>query len=602
MAKRIIALFLCIVIISSIFCVDASATIADASKYAIDSFLKWLDYGGHIMNNDEMQISVWWKKLIDDESDSRGGNFGDYSGGFGSYNTYVTGMNTELGTTSLIDGGIRVYFDFHTSTGFDSSSYTMTSGISPSVLGNFDTQTSFSVLQPDGIKVPFHCTATFHCVANTSGCSYAVGAYAPQDSASFDVAKDNYVYARSITFSGNSGSNFSAAWRMYADLIPYSGVIQDNYTTNIAPSTRVTSITTTNNFSYGYKDSSEALHVAPSGTVIVDETNKRVYNPVTGETTSITKWAYDYATRTYTVTTAAGGTITITYGDDAITWNDGTNSYSILYVSASSSSGDSGGGTTTGIDLSIINKWISDTSHAGNVSGTNWNDFMYLFTNMYNNLSAHFQTTFPLFASNLNTKIEDLYNSLGFGNYAEDNVTLKSLLQSIFSQLQTINSNTANGASGSSGSGSSDTGEDGTGTAGSSGQTVSGASGSTLWSKIKNAFNNALGGLIATVFDLVESVLEKILDLLKDLLSFVFDFITDTVLSGISNFFNSFKDANLFSVFRSDQSTGGYTLPEGVPDAFKFMSGCVTSLPPEVSSLLILGVALTVLFSVFKLL
>lgn len=65
---------------------------------------------------------------------------------------------------------------------------------------------------------------------------------------------------------------------------------------------------------------------------IINETNNTYTNPATGTTETITNWTYDYSDRSYNVITESGDTITITYGDENITINEGDTVYNIYYV------------------------------------------------------------------------------------------------------------------------------------------------------------------------------------------------------------------------------------------------------------------------------
>lgn len=65
---------------------------------------------------------------------------------------------------------------------------------------------------------------------------------------------------------------------------------------------------------------------------IINETNNTYTNPATGTTETITNWTYDYSDRSYNITTESGDTITITYGDENITINEGDTVYNIYYV------------------------------------------------------------------------------------------------------------------------------------------------------------------------------------------------------------------------------------------------------------------------------
>ena len=75
---------------------------------------------------------------------------------------------------------------------------------------------------------------------------------------------------------------------------------------------------------------------------IVNETNSTIYNPVTNTTVDMSGWSYDYSTRTYTITTDNSQTITVTYGDEYVTINEGDTIYNVYYIV----DGSGGGGTT----------------------------------------------------------------------------------------------------------------------------------------------------------------------------------------------------------------------------------------------------------------
>lgn len=68
------------------------------------------------------------------------------------------------------------------------------------------------------------------------------------------------------------------------------------------------------------------------GDKIVNETNNNYYNPVTGETHTLSDWSYNYEDRSYIVTTESGDTVTITYGDENVTIKEGDTIYNIYYL------------------------------------------------------------------------------------------------------------------------------------------------------------------------------------------------------------------------------------------------------------------------------
>lgn len=76
-------------------------------------------------------------------------------------------------------------------------------------------------------------------------------------------------------------------------------------------------------------------------TYFFDESNTTYHNPVTGDTSNVTEWNYDYSDRSYTVVTDSGNTVTITYGDENVnvteyvTNEEGdtvTNNYTYYYL------------------------------------------------------------------------------------------------------------------------------------------------------------------------------------------------------------------------------------------------------------------------------
>lgn len=72
--------------------------------------------------------------------------------------------------------------------------------------------------------------------------------------------------------------------------------------------------------------------VRVSDNTIINETTNIFYNPVTGNSTPVADWSYNYVDRSYTVKTESGDTITITYGDENITIREGDIIYNVYYV------------------------------------------------------------------------------------------------------------------------------------------------------------------------------------------------------------------------------------------------------------------------------
>lgn len=65
---------------------------------------------------------------------------------------------------------------------------------------------------------------------------------------------------------------------------------------------------------------------------IFNETSNTYNNPVTGDTSNVENWTYDYSDRSYTLNTDEGDTVTVTYGDTNVTINDGGTTYNVYYL------------------------------------------------------------------------------------------------------------------------------------------------------------------------------------------------------------------------------------------------------------------------------
>ena len=102
--------------------------------------------------------------------------------------------------------------------------------------------------------------------------------------------------------------------------------------------TRASSITG----NYGIVNSGSGEVTKIDSQTIVNETNNTYYSPSTGEQQTFTDWSYDYGDRTYNLTTESGDTVTITYGDEHVTVNEGDTITNIYYITETSSGGSGG--------------------------------------------------------------------------------------------------------------------------------------------------------------------------------------------------------------------------------------------------------------------
>lgn len=148
---------------------------------------------------------------------------------------------------------------------------------------------------------------------------------------SFVSSGDEKTFSYAYDFSKH-GFNESQYSRSFTQLVLYLPVFEvildtapsgDIYNINSRP----TSITG----DYGIiGDNGQITKV--EGNTIVNETNNTVYNPVTGETKTMSDWSYNYEDRSYTVTTETGDTVTITYGDENVVIKEGDTTYNVYYL------------------------------------------------------------------------------------------------------------------------------------------------------------------------------------------------------------------------------------------------------------------------------
>lgn len=143
------------------------------------------------------------------------------------------------------------------------------------------------------------------------------------------VAGQSYRFRCECIFVENEdslphGVAYYRCYRPYISGIFVSGLDSDTYNIN----TRPTSITGGN---YGIVGDNGQI-VKVEGNTIVNETNNTYYNPSTGTTVPIVNWSYDYSDRSYKVALESGDTVTVTYGDENVTIQEGDTVYNVYYL------------------------------------------------------------------------------------------------------------------------------------------------------------------------------------------------------------------------------------------------------------------------------
>lgn len=89
---------------------------------------------------------------------------------------------------------------------------------------------------------------------------------------------------------------------------------------------------------FGISSSTGSI-ISTESTSIVNETDNSVYNPVTNTTYDMQEWTYDYSDRSYHITTTSGDSLTVTYGDENLTIQEGDTVYNVYYLLNTSGSG-----------------------------------------------------------------------------------------------------------------------------------------------------------------------------------------------------------------------------------------------------------------------
>ena len=335
---------------------------------------------------------------------------------------------------------------------------------------------------------------------------------------------------------------------------------------------------------------------------IFNEGDSIYYNPITDNSITVDNWYYDYSDRSYHLTIEEGDNITVTYGDEYVTIQEGDQTYNVYYVTIIDSSGPDAEGH--------VHNWMAETTTSATCTSpgeekltcSGCNDVRYHTLPalghewVQDEVKTDPTCTLPGSASftcsrcgetdehtlpatghtwTVKTTVQTKYDDTG--QLLQEGFTLYEC--SVCGEQYKDTSGTGPpGSSSPSGSGG---GGSGSGP-GSSGE------GSSFWEKIKDALFGALGDLLEAALSLITDVLSAVLGLVKDLLSFFFGFLSDTVIKGITDLFSAFGSIKL-------------ELPEGVSSVFGFFSGVILALPAEIRSLLIFGVAALFLISIFKL-
>lgn len=323
-------------------------------------------------------------------------------------------------------------------------------------------------------------------------------------------------------------SDISVLFPVY-EIIPDTAISGDIYNIN----TRPTSITGGN---YGIVGDNGQIVKVEDNRTIVNETNNTYYNPATGTTSPIIDWSYDYSDRSYTVTTESGDTVTITYGDENITIQEGDTVYNVYYLVDGSgtetppcthewteTSRTEPACTRSGSVVSTCSKCQQTKTEAVPALGHDW-QVKQTVTTEYDDTGQLVQEGYTIFEC---SRCHEQYKSA-----------------------------------------------DGTIPPGGS-TTEPGEDKETIWDKLANLAGSVLGGLIG----MVEAVLGKILDALTALT----DMLMERLKTVVETVLSIFDELPLLF--------GGF---------LDFLGAVFPFLPPELMTLLTFGVIAVVAIGIFK--
>ena len=230
--KRIISCLCVFVICFSLFSISVSATAGGALDYIIDNAWGPLTFD---------KIKGIISAFLADGKTPETATEQDWKN---AYDDYVTNVQTNVGTATVINGGVRIYFTATSTYSSAGSPISFFSGGQVfSFAGNGSGQTIGVLLSK--VYAPFNATFKYGYSVNFDGNISVASTTLSLVGSSGQVAKGVDMAIQSNNrFDFKLGSGlFSSVGSVWVDLIPYTGVVGDYYNTDIGPNSRVGSIT-----------------------------------------------------------------------------------------------------------------------------------------------------------------------------------------------------------------------------------------------------------------------------------------------------------------------------------------------------------------------
>ncbi len=345
-----------------------------------------------------------------------------------------------------------------------------------------------------------------------------------------------------IDLSDVSPGLYSISGRFYINVEPYEYSV-NSFTQNIGGSS---SRATTFTGDIGIMGDDGQL-TKVDGDQIFNETTNNYYNPYTDTSTTITDWNYDYSDRSYHLTTEAGDTVTVTYGDENITIDEGGETYNIYYVTVNESTPGGGG---TGGDSTHTHTWgqpTASTPPTCTTSGSN--------TYTCSGCGETKTETVPATGHKWTVKqsVQTKYDDTG--QLVQEGYTIYEC-SVCGEQYKSIDGTGPPGGGSSSGSGGSDDGE-------------------SIWDKLGKLF----GALGSGLLDLIGSFIGKLLDALISLAELIAEKLT-AVVDVVLKIFDAVP--GLFTGFLG------------------FLSAAFPFIPEEIMLLITFGIAAVVFIGIIK--
>lgn len=348
------------------------AAASDGVSGAVQDFFEWS------VNAQRETGDAFWRAIYGDSWNPDGG----FSNGVGvdrvelveKYGAYTDTMETELGSTTLVDGSaVRLHF-VSTHCGWIGGSALENTNLSTGVtvegrwiakqssvwVNPFNTNINGAEGGYEPMSAPFSGSYVYGSEFVATGSPRVLTYYNTSIGKDWfeaattvrNIAADSSLKPLSMYFlwSGVSGEYVGVRCTQYVDLTPDGG-IGSAATVDISEPSRAGSIA-----GDVYVVNENGEETVYNDYSVVNETTNIYNDPFSGTERPMEDWAYDYIERQYNITLEDGANVTIKYGDENIEIVEGDSIETLNYGSGSSGEGGGeGDGGGSGIGDAIAN-------------------------------------------------------------------------------------------------------------------------------------------------------------------------------------------------------------------------------------------------------